>query len=65
MVEYYREGAPIGAEAPTDTRTAEEILLQSPGIQAGQAIHTLLPPERSDVSLAFLKVNDFYLVQPK
>jgi len=55
MVEYYREGAPIGAEAPTDTRTAEEILLQSPGIQAGQAIHTLLPPERSDVSLAFSK----------
>jgi hypothetical protein len=55
MVEYLREGAPIGTEAPTDTRTAEEILLQSPGIQAGQAIHTLLPPERSDTSLAFSK----------
>ena len=55
MVEYYREGAPVGQEAPTDTRTAEEILLQSPGIQAGQAIHTLLPPERSDASLAFSK----------
>ena len=55
MVEYYREGALVGQEAPTDTRTSAELIAQNPAFPSLQPIHGFPSPERSDIGLAFSK----------
>ena len=55
MVEYYREGALVGQEAPTDTRTQAELFEQNPVFPSLQPIHGLPSPERGDIGLAFSK----------
>ena len=55
MVEYYREGALVGEEAPTDTRTQAELFEQNPVFPSLQPIHSFPSPERGDIGLAFSK----------
>jgi len=55
MVEYYREGAPVGQEAPTDTRTLEEIMAQTPAIPSLVNVITQPESQVGDMSLAFSK----------